>query len=107
VTGNWAGSSLASIAEASGRAPADWQAGTEEDGKDPWTPRTAEVDPCLVERPDRLELAIRFVCGAAFGWYVVGRFSVGWQRGAAALVAGLLALWFGDAFWHGLARLLP
>jgi hypothetical protein len=58
-----------------------------------------------VERPDRFELAIRFVCGFAVAWVVVGRFSGGWPRPAAALLVGSLAMWFGDAFWYGLARL--
>jgi fructose-specific phosphotransferase system IIC component len=57
-------------------------------------------------RPDRLELAIRFVCGFLAAGWVVGRVtSVGGLL--AGLVVGLLAAWYGDAFWATLARFLP
>jgi hypothetical protein len=60
-----------------------------------------------VERPDRLELAIRFVCGFAFAWYVVGRFAANGPSTAAGVLVGLLAMWFGDELWHALARFAP
>ncbi|HET8692514.1 MAG TPA: hypothetical protein VFM30_10325 [Steroidobacteraceae bacterium] len=60
-----------------------------------------------MERPDCLELAIRFACGFAFAWYAVGRFASGWPPAVAGLVVGVLAAWLGDRLWHALARLAP
>jgi hypothetical protein len=58
-------------------------------------------------RPDRLELAIRFACGFAVTWFVVGRFAGTRPTLVAAALFGYLALRYGDAFWYGLGRLYP
>jgi hypothetical protein len=65
-------------------------------------------------RPDALELRIRFLCGALFGAFVAGAavFESGVFSGVAlatsavsgALVGGVLARHYGDAFWRSLRR---
>ena len=47
---------------------------------------------------------IRFVCGFLLVSYLVGHLAGGGGM-IAGVVAGLLAAWFGDEFWHALARL--
>ena len=64
--------------------------------------------------PDRLELRVRFACGALFGALTVGgtllevqvpsRAALALGTGAGALVFGLLARQFGNRFWLGLRR---
>ena len=65
--------------------------------------------------PDALEKGVRFGCGVAFAvplalyatWGMVGSLTTGWIAGIAgfALLIGLLAMIFGDRFWHVLLHL--
>jgi hypothetical protein len=60
--------------------------------------------------PDRLELWLRFLAGAAFGALLTGvPLAIGWPFsrglfvvavGSSALVFGLVARSLGDRFWH-------
>ncbi len=66
-------------------------------------------------RPDLLEYAVRFVCGALFGggmalWHLMGDppASAGWtglEIAVPGLVIGALAAWLGDRLWLWLGRL--
>ncbi|WP_035603701.1 hypothetical protein [Haloferula sp. BvORR071] len=68
--------------------------------------------------PDRFEKRIRFGCGSITGFLLLGLILLffietpempGWYLPAVAggaLIAGLLALRFGDKFYHGLLTVL-
>lgn len=69
-----------------------------------------------MDAPDRLEKGIRFGCGFSFAFVLVAGGALGWAIDSgrhvlavgigAGIVCGLLAVRFGDAFWHRLASLL-
>lgn len=65
-----------------------------------------------MEKPDRIEKEVRFGCGFAFGllvgFFVAARHiynSAGWLAVVTLVIAilcGLLAVRYGDRFWHSL-----
>mgnify|MGYP001186307745 FL=1 len=69
-----------------------------------------------MEPPDTLEKGIRFGCGFSFAFILVAAGGLSWAVSsgshvlavaiAAGVVFGVLALRFGDAFWHRVAALL-
>lgn len=59
------------------------------------------------QRPDLLELVIRFVCGFALAWALGRQIWGGSTPFLVALGTGVLAAWLGDALWATLARYLP
>ena len=66
-----------------------------------------------VPGPDGLEKGLRLGCGALLGFALVGPFAINlwhpnmpaiwWTVAAGVLVCALLALRYGDRFWHGFA----
>jgi len=67
-----------------------------------------------LEPPDLTEKTLRFGCGFIFGLLVTGLSGFLWSVASghyvvavsvlAALICGVLALRYGDRFWHWLSR---